>query len=85
MRNNPKHRNIEIKCFAKTRGHGLCQTPPVTGKKRCRMHGGANGTGAPKGNRNAFKHGGYNKETIVNRKEAMAIIKQWKTFLQDMA
>jgi hypothetical protein len=49
------------------------------------MHGGAKGTGAPKGNKNAFKHGNYNNETIANRKEATAIIKQWKALLRDMA
>lgn len=29
----------------------------MKGKLRCRMHGGTN-PGAPKGNRNAWKHGG---------------------------
>ncbi|WP_370516024.1 hypothetical protein [Novosphingobium sp. Gsoil 351] len=28
----------------------------MQGKRRCRMHGGTN-PGAPKGNRNAWKHG----------------------------
>ncbi|MFN2099428.1 hypothetical protein [Altererythrobacter sp. MF3-039] len=28
----------------------------MSGRKRCRMHGGTN-PGAPKGNRNAWKHG----------------------------
>ncbi|WP_420823137.1 hypothetical protein [Tsuneonella mangrovi] len=28
----------------------------MKGRKRCRMHGGTN-PGAPKGNRNAWKHG----------------------------
>jgi uncharacterized protein YjcR len=31
--------------------------PAVQGKARCRMHGGANGSGAPLGNQNALKHG----------------------------
>ncbi|WP_448583006.1 HGGxSTG domain-containing protein [Thermaurantiacus sp.] len=35
---------------------GACQTPAVKGRKRCRMHGGTN-PGAPRGNRNAWKHG----------------------------
>ena len=30
------------------------------GKIRCRMHGGAAGSGAPKGNRNGkYRHGGF--------------------------
>jgi glucans biosynthesis protein len=28
------------------------------------MHGGAKGSGAPKGNRNAFKHGRYARELV---------------------
>ena len=32
--------------------------PGGEGKRRCRMHGGTN-PGAPKGNRNARKHGAY--------------------------
>lgn len=83
MSNNPKHKNVMVKCFAKTRTQGLCQSPPVTGKKRCRMHGGAKGVGAPKGNKNAFKNG-YYKETTANKKEAMALIKRWKALLLDM-
>lgn len=54
--NNPVERQI---CGAKTRRSGLpCQTPPMKGKKRCRLHGGAS-DGAPKGNTNALKHGIY--------------------------
>ncbi|WP_426051729.1 hypothetical protein [Brevundimonas sp. SL161] len=33
----------------------------MSGRKRCRMHGGTN-PGAPRGNRNAWKHGGYSAE-----------------------
>ncbi|WP_408022121.1 hypothetical protein [Sphingomonas lutea] len=35
----------------------------MKGRKRCRMHGGTN-PGAPKGNRNAWKHGGYSAKTL---------------------
>ncbi|WP_369076734.1 HGGxSTG domain-containing protein [Sphingopyxis jiangsuensis] len=34
-----------------------CQSPAIKGKLRCRMHGGK-GSGAPRANRNAWKHGG---------------------------
>jgi hypothetical protein len=33
------------------------------------MHGGAAGSGAPKGNRNALKHGVYTTEAIDWRKQ----------------
>lgn len=35
----------------------------MKGRKRCRMHGGTN-PGAPKGNQNARKHGGYSAKTL---------------------
>jgi hypothetical protein len=41
------------RCGAKTRSGGSCRSPAVSGKKRCRMHGGAPGSGAPKHNGNA--------------------------------
>lgn len=33
------------------------------------MHGGAQGSGAPPGNRNALKHGMYTREAIAERRE----------------
>ncbi|WP_424774473.1 hypothetical protein [Novosphingobium sp.] len=36
----------------------------MKGRKRCRLHGCAPGSGAPKGNQNAFKHGRYSHENI---------------------
>jgi hypothetical protein len=47
------------RCGAKTRGGMPCKSPAVSGKKRCRMHGGAPGSGAPFGNRNAYKTGAH--------------------------
>ncbi len=44
------------RCLARTRKGPECQSPAVKGRMRCRMHGGTN-PGAPKGNRNAYKHG----------------------------
>lgn len=50
--------NAAPRCLAKTRGGSPCQSPAVKGKARCRMHGGAKGTGAPAGERNgAYRHG----------------------------
>jgi len=40
---------------------------------RCRIHGGLS-PGAPKGNRNAFKHGRYTAEAIARRREVAALI-----------
>ena len=52
------------RCGAKTRSGKPCPSAPANGYRRCRMHGGAKGSGAPKGNRNAYKHGGYTKESL---------------------
>lgn len=64
------------RCGAKTRAGTPCQAPAVRGKKRCRMHGGAAGSGAPKGNRNAFKHGRYSRETIEMNKRIAALVQR---------
>jgi glucans biosynthesis protein len=39
------------------------------------MHGGAEGGGAPCGNRNALKHGRYTAEAIAQRREVAALIR----------
>ncbi len=44
------------RCGARTRAGHPCRAPAVAGHQRCRMHGGK-GSGAPRGNRNAYKHG----------------------------
>jgi hypothetical protein len=55
-------------CGAKTRQGGRCREVPAEGKKRCRIHGGAEGSGAPAGERNGkFKHGRYSAETRAQR------------------
>jgi len=56
------------RCGAKTRSGKPCMSPAVSGKKRCRMHGGAEGSGAPRGNKNALKHGFFSREQIELRR-----------------
>jgi len=46
------------RCGAKTRAGTPCQQWPLTGKTRCKLHGGRS-TGAGKGNQNATAHGIY--------------------------
>ena len=52
------------RCGAKTRSGTPCRSPAVRGKKRCRMHGGAKGSGVPIGNQNALRHGRYARKLI---------------------
>ena len=39
------------------------------------MHGGAKGSGAPAGNRNALKHGRYSHEAIEFRRAMRALVR----------
>lgn len=72
------------RCGAKTRAGNPCQSPAVHGKKRCRMHGGAKGSGAPKGNQNALKTGLYTKEAIKERKQLNKMLKSFKNSLDEI-
>jgi len=73
------------RCGARTRKGSACLSPAVSGKKRCRMHGGAAGSGAPKGNKNALKHGAYTREMLEEHRQVMALIRQSKETLRDIS
>lgn len=60
------------RCGARTRTGAPCGSPAVRGRQRCRMHGGTN-PGAPRGNRNAWKHGAYDGETVALKAEIAAV------------
>ena len=62
------------RCGAKTRCGGACRSPAVHGKKRCRMHGGAAGSGAPRANQNARKHGLFTRDAIAERRQIQAVV-----------
>jgi len=71
-------------CGAKTRMGRPCKNPPVTGKRRCRMHGGAPGSGAPLGNSNALKHGFYTARAQAERRLARQLIKESEALLAEL-
>lgn len=73
-----------LRCGAKTRKGALCRAPAVSGKVRCRMHGGAAGAGAPKGNKNALKHGLYTNEANEMRRLIRHLSKKTKDIIDDM-
>jgi glucans biosynthesis protein len=67
------------RCGARTRSGGTCHSPAVHGKRRCRMHGGAKGSGARLGNQNARKHGTFGREAKQQRaaiREAQALLRK---------
>jgi uncharacterized protein YjcR len=70
------------RCGAKARSGKPCRSPAVAGKKRCRMHGGALGSGAPPGNKNALKHGRYTREAIAERRQLSALLRQSRSLIQ---
>jgi hypothetical protein len=76
--------NRAPRCGARTRSGGQCQSPPVRGKRRCRMHGGAAGSGAPIGNTNAFRHGHYTAEALARRRQLTELIRMARSTLAEI-
>lgn len=54
-------------CGAKTRNGRPCLDPVMRGKSRCRLHGGAEGSGAQRGNQNRLVHGRYTRDALEQR------------------
>jgi uncharacterized protein YjcR len=67
----PMHRSR--RCGARTRNGSPCRSPAMA-NGRCRLHGGLS-PGAPKGNKNALKHGRYSAKAIAGRREIAALIR----------
>ncbi len=72
------------RCGARTRAGGACRSPAVNGRKRCRTHGGAQGSGAPKANRNARKHGLFTGDAIDERRRIRALLGEARKLLEEM-
>jgi hypothetical protein len=70
------------RCGALTRSGDLCRAPAVKDKLRCRKHGGAAGSGAPKGNRNARRHGLYSAAELAERQRIMDFVRQCNRVLE---
>jgi hypothetical protein len=86
---DPKHQrlwrmNRAPRCGARTRGGSPCRSPAVKGKIRCRMHGGAKGSGGPEGPRNGnWRHGLRSRETIAVRTIGRMLLRLAKAELGD--
>jgi hypothetical protein len=72
------------RCGARTRSGAACRSPAVHGKKRCRMHGGAPGSGAPRANRNARKHGLFTNDATAERRQIQALLGAARKLLKEM-
>jgi hypothetical protein len=71
MQRWPMH--LALRCHARSKRSGLqCRAPAVREFSFvCRMHGAAGG--APRGNRNALKHGEFTAETLALKREIQAL------------
>jgi hypothetical protein len=75
------HMRRALRCHAKSKRSGLqCRSPAVRGHSVCRMHGA--GRGAPRGNRNALKHGLYAAEAIETRRMITALLRQARELVE---
>lgn len=81
---NPSPMRASPRCGAKTRAGGACRSPAMRGRKRCRMHGGAKGSGAPRANRNARKHGLFTRDAIAERRRIQAVLGEARRLLEEM-
>jgi len=70
MHSLPMHQ--ALRCHAKSKRSGLqCRAPAVQGSSVCRMHGA--GGGAPKGNKNALKHGDFTAKGLALKRQISAL------------
>lgn len=74
---------LSPKCGARTRKQTPCLAPAVRGNQRCRMHGGK-GSGAPKGNQNAFKHGHMTRDAKDFRNTIRTHIQESKKIIKEL-
>ncbi|HEM1533349.1 TPA: hypothetical protein U0Z67_000827 [Legionella pneumophila] len=72
------------RCGARTKGNQgkPCRCPAVRGKARCRVHGGARGSGARIGNTNALKHGATTIESKTFKTELRQLLRHYKNVLK---
>jgi hypothetical protein len=71
-------------CGARLRDGSLCQRPPLEGRRRCRSHGCAPRTGAPKGNRNALKHGCFTAVEMARKRRINDFIRECNATLEQV-
>jgi hypothetical protein len=72
------------RCGAETRSGGVCRSPAVNGRKRCRMHGGALGSGVPRANQNARKQGLFTTDAIAERRRIKALLGEARKLVSEM-
>src|SRR5262245_43180812 len=68
-------------CGARTKSGKPCRSP-ATKKGRCRLHGGAKGSGGPPGKRNGqYRHGERTKDATAEQRKFSALLKMLRAGL----
>jgi len=85
-RMNPGEQPLQFQkarqCGARTRSGKPCRSP-ATKKGRCRLHGGARGSGGPPGERNGqYRHGERTKTAIAERQKFSVLLKMLRAGLR---
>src|SRR5215218_2966446 len=63
-------------CGAQTRSGEPCRRPKARGRSRCRLHGGAPGSGAPSGERNGrYTDGEHTNQAKAERRWVQDIVR----------
>ena len=76
MNGQPQEDPDEGLCGARTRSGGHCRRPKARGRPRCRLHGGARGSGAPAGDRNGqYRHGEFTKQAIIEKRWVRSLLR----------
>jgi hypothetical protein len=71
------------RCGARTRTGAACKQAAVRARARCRMHGGAKGSGGPRGDRNGnFKEGLWTRESVNQRKAMRERVNEVRALLR---
>ena len=71
-------------CGARLRDGSPCPRPPVEGRRRCRSHGCAPRAGAPRGNRNALKHGCFAAKEIARGRRISEFIRECRETMRQL-
>jgi hypothetical protein len=77
--------NAAARCGAKDRRTGLpCERAPECGRRRCRSHGGAPGSGAPRGNANRRINGFSSAAARAEHRAARELLKAGWGLLREL-
>src|SRR2546423_11105880 len=74
---------LSRRCGARTRSGSRCWSAAMQ-NGCCRMHGGMS-PGAPKANKNAFKHGHYTAEAIASRREIAKLLRDARALVKQVS